>query len=287
MKLSSLAVGALLAVTPWVVQAADPVTGSREYKLMLDPTLFSGNATAAVIAYWADLEDLIESPPFDRSTDGNLDSVSKSRTVRFFDTPGSCVLNHDGYIFRERVEGTDREVTLKFRSADRFISHYKDMSGSNSGAQTKFEEDISAPFTSKYSHSTTQPISSSKNLNYMDDPVGLYPGLEDQDYNLNEPIAVVGGLSVYEQVYADAYVDLGALDAEFSLTLWYPYQGASTPLVAEISFKYEDASADYSENVVNRAQVLYTAMQGMSPWVAPSALTKTAFIYAYNPSFCY
>lgn len=115
--LAAVSVIALGSTAPAAAQ--DPVTESREYKLMLNPTLFSGNAAAAAANYWDALENLIENGSIQRPTTGNLDSVTTTRTVRFYDTAGTCVLNGNGYSFRERVESGDREVTLKFRSPDR------------------------------------------------------------------------------------------------------------------------------------------------------------------------
>lgn len=265
--------------------AADPVTTSREYKVMLNPSAFSGNAATAVANFWNALKALIENASIHRPTTGNLNTVS-TRTVRFYDTPGTCVLDRSDYSFRERVQNGNREVTLKFRSPDRFIADKRDVEGDDNAAVTKFEEDISAPFRSVYSHSSTVPIGAGKNLNYMDDPIGLFPGLGPLGFNESEPIAIVGGLSVYEKAYEGASVDLGALLAQFSLTLWYASSSATTPLLAEISFKYGHPTADYSNNVVTRAKALFEAMQAMTPWVAPNALLKTSFVYQYDPNFC-
>jgi hypothetical protein len=282
MKMKNVGVIAALSALPLLAQ---PNVESREYKLMLDPSLFTGsNPSTAITNFWDTLENLIETN-MGRSASGSF-SLDKSRTVRFYDTPESCVLKNSGFVFRERVENTNREVTLKFRSPDRYISGYQNMSASSSSAETKFEEDISAPFVSKYSYSTTQGISSSKNLNKMDDPVGLYPGLEAYGFDEDEAISLVGNLEISERVYKGTDVDLGNKDGQFSLTLWYRSGFLTTPVVAEISFKYADSSEDYSEHVVTRAKAVFEQMQSMSAWVATEAITKTAYVYAYNPSYC-
>ena len=264
--------------------AVTPV-GSREYKLMLDPALFNGaNPAAAISGFQDDLEAVVQYG-IGRSVSGNF-TLDKTRTVRFYDTMGSCLLYSNNLIFRERIEGSDREVTLKYRSFDRFVSSYQDMSGTEGDAETKFEEDISAPFSAKYSHSTTQGISAGKNLNRMDDPIGLYPGLETYPFDDTQSIYVVGNLTITEKVYKGFSVDLGNEDGAFSLTLWYNSTDLTTPLVAEISFKYEDNDEDYSENVVTRAQALFYDMQEMGFWLSANGLSKTAFVYTYNPAFC-
>ncbi len=229
MKILRMSVLSALCTLPLLAQ---PDVGSREYKLMLDPSLFTGsNPSSAIANYWNVLEDLVETN-VGRSASGSF-SLHKSRTVRFYDTPNSCVLKNNSLVFRERVENGDREVTLKFRSPDRFISGHQDMSASGSDAETKFEEDISAPFISKYSYSTTQEISRSKNLNKIDDPIGLYPGLESYNFDEDEAIALVGNLEISERVYKGTDVDLGNKDGDFSLTLWYKDGVLNAPVVAE------------------------------------------------------
>lgn len=270
-----------------VLNAQTDIT-SREYKLMLDASKFTGsNPMNAIDDYWDDLEALSEDAngPLDRIASGSFD-LDKERTVNMYDTLGSCLLYNNNLIFRERTESGDREVTLKYRSPDQFIAGVQDMSGSDSSAETKFEEDIVAPFVSKYSHSTTQSIDDSKNLNKMDDPIGLYSGIEK--YNFDEEMAIVkvGGLTIYEKVYKGTKVDLGSKNGEFSLTLWYTSSTSTTPAVAEISFKYADTNEDYSENVVSRAKILFELMQTLSIWNNPNSTTKTAFVYNYNPNFC-
>lgn len=258
--------------------------GSREYKLLLEASAFDGsNPEAAVQNFWTDLETVIENS-IDRSTSGSF-SLAKNRTIKFYDTPSTCVLKNNSLVFRERIEDGDREVTLKYRSPDRYIAGHQDMSGTESDAETKFEEDISALFQTKYSHSTTQGIGSSKNINKMDDPIGLYPDLDKYNFDEDEALAQVGNVTISEKVYKGPSVDLGNKDAEFSVTLWYTSANSITPVVAEVSYKYKDADEDYSENVVTRAKLLFDAMQCMS-WMATNSVTKTAFVYAYDANFC-
>ena len=57
-------------------------------------------------------------------------------------------------------------------------------------------------------------------------------------------------------------------------------------LVAELSFRYEDGSADYTRKVVNRAAKSFEALKSLSLWVAPDSQTKTAFVYGFNPASC-
>jgi len=276
----------ILAFSLVVANAAPTKVTSREYKLMLDASLFTGtNPLTAVTQYWSALGNLIDND-LERDRSGSF-SLAKDRTVMVYDTAGSCLLYNNSLIFRERVEDGDREVTLKYRSLDRYKAGHQDMDGTSSDAETKFEQDLGAPYTSKFSHSTTQGISDSKNLNKLDDPIGLYPDhMEQYNFDPDTAIVKVGGLTIYEKVYKGTSVDLGNKDGEFSLTLWYTSSTSTTPAVAEISFKYKDADEDFTENVVTRAKKLFELMQTLSTWNNPNSTTKTAFIYNYNPSFC-
>ena len=282
-----LAILALLAAMP--VQA-NPDVISREYKLILDASRFHyQNEQSDVLSLMQAAKPAIEDA-IDRNVTGTA-TLDHDRQVRFFDTPGSCVLNQLGYSFRERVENGDSEVTLKFRSPDRYIADFEDLSSSTNGAKSKLESDVGAnssvPFKVLYSHSTKAP--NTRNLNRMDDIHAHFPGFED-DYGLDDDqaLAVVGGLTVTERVYRNVDIDLGQHDAEISITLWYAGQpsGNPSPAVAEISFKYEDPSADYTRKVVNRARRAFDALRGLSDWVEPDGQTKTRFVYQYDNSFC-
>lgn len=268
-----------------VLAMANTKIGSREYKMLLTPSLFDGSQPVLVAeTFWYELQTVIQQS-IDRQTGGHF-SLGKLRTVRFYDTVGTCRLRNNDLSFRERVENDDREITLKYRSLDRYVAGHQDMSGVESDAETKFEEDIGVPYTRKYSHSTTQSLSWSKNLNKVDDVVDLYPAVEAYGFDEDEPLVVVGNLTVTEKVFEGPYVDLGNEDAEFDLTLWYTSADATVPVVAEISFKYKDKDEDYSENVVTRAKTLFEAMQTMTNWIALDSLTKTSLVYAYDPQFC-
>ena len=274
------------------VSAANREVDSREYKLLLNTHLFTGNElirTSKVNDYWKTLKRAIKEGSLKSDTSGSL-SLDKNRTISFYDVQGSCDLFNAGYSFRERVENDGRKVTLKFRSADQPIANAKDIRGKKSNAKSKFEEDISAPFISTYSSSTTQKIGKNKNLNKMDDPVGLYPGLKSEHFDESIAINKVSHLTVSEYVYKNATADLDSVDAEFSLTLWYNEAESKTQaIVAEISFKYKGDHSRFSDEVGTRAKALFIEMQ-TSPqlinWNSPDSLSKTATIYQYDHDFC-
>jgi len=270
--------------------SANPDVTSREYKLMLQPALFAYNTESSNVDDFIDDAETAIEAAISRNVTGSA-VLSKVRDVKFFDTDGSCALRNNGYSFRERIESGDSEVSLKFRSEDRYIADFEDMSATSGSAETKLESDIgisaSSNFVVLYSHSATAP--NTRTINQMDDINDQFPGF-DSDYGFadSSTLDLVGGLTIREHVYKNVDIDLGSIDAEISVTLWYngTPTGSAAPVVAEVSFKYEDNAADYTKKVVNRAKQAFIALQSLSGWTDPTSKTKTRFVYDYDPSFC-
>ena len=269
---------------------ANPDVTSREYKLMLDATLFNYNTESSDVADFLDDAETDIENALNRNVTGS-EFHAKTRDVKFFDTDGTCELNSIGYSFRERIENGDSEVTLKFRSPDRYISDFEDLSATSSSAETKLEADVGIDtnntFKVVYGHSTKAP--NTRTINKMDDINDQFPGF-DSDYEFSNSLALnlVGDLTIREHVYKGRVIDLGSIDAEISVTLWYDGvpSGSDEPVIAEVSFKYEDSSADYTKKVVNRAKTAYDTLQSLTAWTNPASQTKTRFVYHYDSSFC-
>lgn len=281
---------ALFLLLPVGSALANPDVTSREYKLMLHVAPFSYSTESATVTSLLDDAHNVIEHAINRSVSG-LPWLEKQRDISFFDTQGSCELRRRGYSLRERVENGASEVALKFRSPDRYLSDFEDVSSGTPGAETKLESDVSAnanePFKVVYSHSTKAP--NVRTINKIEDVNVHFPEFQSH-YGLDDDLALslVGNLSVREHVYRGVEIDLGQHDAQISVTLWYQGipSGSQKPLVAEISFKYEDVSADYTRKVVNRAKASFEALKSLSGWVDSDAKTKTTFVYEYIPTFC-
>lgn len=269
---------------------ANPDVISREYKLMLQTSQFDyGNEFTQVDSLMQAAKSVIEQA-IDRDVDGSL-YLDHDRSVQFFDTSGSCTLKSLGYSFRERVEDGDSEITLKFRNVDRYIADFEDLSADSDDAETKLESDFSRSGEQAakivYSHSTKAP--NTRTINEMADVNVSFPEFE-AEYELSDDLSLsaVGGLAIQEHVYKGWEIDLGSIDAEISVTLWYPTSASNSthPWVAELSYKYEDDSADYTRKVVNRALTSFTALESLTTWVDANSQTKTEFVYGYQASFC-
>ncbi|WP_051243643.1 hypothetical protein [Azohydromonas australica] len=279
-----------LCVTAQVALAGpQPEVEGREYKLMLDPAQFSGSGSTLqtkVSNYWNALRAVIQAAPLSRTPSGSM-AFDQQRTVMFYDVPSTCELNNSGYILRERVNaGGTRELTLKYRSVDRYVAGAKNVAGNQAGAETKFEDDITAPFKAVFSHSSKQAISAGKNINLVQDIIDLYPGFSAEGFWNQLPLAKVGNLTVYEKTYKGGLVDLGSKNGEFSLTLWYTASASITPTLVEVSFSYGDSDEQYTGKVAGNAKLLLEKMSAMPTWPQPNGATKTAWAYAYQPGFC-
>ncbi len=261
---------------------------SREYKVMLLPDRFAGDEATARIAidqFWSDVAAKLDK--LDIPTDGSFDEVKAHRLIRFFDTEDHQ-LNASRYVFRERIDvGTgEREVTLKFRHADRYVAADRSMeSTAHKDVKTKFEEDVKPPFVSVFSFSTTIAVDDDITIAELRQVADLYPGLSDalDDFPADARLTLVSDFTARETVLGGANVLLGKRDieAECALVIWHDDDDETTPPVAvEFSFKYANEHEDYGGSVARDAyEVLELLYKDMAAWVHPEPKTKTAFVY--------
>ena len=263
---------------------------SREYKVMLNKECFVGSQADLLEQaglFWNAFKDSIQDIVID--TDGTLNKVEKQRTVRFYDSADRRLRKND-YVFRERVDlsSGEREVTLKFRHPDRYISQDRDMAAANSkDGKTKFEEDIKLPFLKLYSFSTKQPIPEDKNLNKLNDPGRLFPDLQERlkSYQEDEPITKVGDFTARELVIEGAEFKIKKnpeVEAECALIAWYDEAGEEDkPVVVEFSFKYENEQEEYDgESAQIAYDVFGTLKDTLAEWIDSEGPTKTAYVYS-------
>ena len=263
---------------------------SREYKVMLHKERFIGSEVDLLKQageFWKDFKGSIQDIVLD--TDGTLNRVEKQRTVRFYDSVDHR-LRKSNYVFRERVDlNTEkREVTLKYRHPDRYISQDRDMAAADiKNGKTKFEEDIKLPFIKLYSFSTKQPISDGKKLNKLNDPGELYPDLKKRlkSYQGGEPIKLVGNFTAREMVIVGADFQIRKspkVEADCALIAWYDDAGEKDkPVVVEFSFKYENKQEEYDGEASQRAYDVFGRLKDkLVKWVDSDGPTKTAYFYS-------
>jgi hypothetical protein len=281
---------------------------SREYKLMLEPDRFAGDAPEEAI------EDFISDQlgPAIRTSFGDdaADELAakgvdleKRRSVLFRDTQG-CMLNSNGFALRERVDldedgsrASDPEVTLKFRSPDLFLVTAMRLDAQAEEAETKLEEDIgplsltkgpddrvvSMPRStrSQFSRSTSQTVDPGALPQTLEEVDRLYPTFGDDlrfvAGEVDLRAALTPGPEYRELVYRSSKLDLtGHTKTEFSLTIWYQGAGNRTePALAEVSFSYDTDHGEVPPETAQRARELLLAMQDLE-WARADAPTKTA-----------
>ena len=223
-----------------------PVT-SREYKVMLRPNAFAGGnqqLLQAAGSFWHEFKQAMGKTVGRK--DGNLARIGNRRTIQFYDTDDHR-LNNNSYIFRKRVDldTGGKEVTLKFRHPDRYLSQNRNMKARNSArAKTKFEEDIKSIFETLYSYSTTQRVSDNIALHTLKDVARFYPALSGEldHYEERAGITIIHGFTARELVIEGAKFLIGKkseIESECALIVWYDEKcDPGKPVVAEFSFRY-------------------------------------------------
>ncbi len=262
---------------------------SREYKMMLQAAKFVGEEAQlreAAGGLWRDLAGIIL--PSVLAVSGTDDVERKRRKVCFLDTADHAMRGRD-YVIRERIDLDDeeRELTLKFRHQDRYISQDRDMQPAKGFSEDmKFEEDIKPRFQALYSFSSSVLLKPDTALGTLKDVHDLFPGLAKavEDVPESAPLAIVGDFIGYERVIKGTTFQIGKdpeAFAECSLTLWYAEEQGEEPLVAEFSFKYKDEKEDYTAAQARRAHGAFLAMQDkLGDWIDGESMTKTAYVYA-------
>jgi hypothetical protein len=261
---------------------------SREYKVMLRPARFTGREPRllrAADALWRDFSASVSDIAVD--TKGRLDTIDVRRAITFYDTR-ERLLNNSRYIFRDRRDTTSqsRDVTLKFRHADRYVAQARQMDAvASARGRTKFEEDIKGPFLSLYSFSTRVAMKDDTSFKSLDDVRRLFPGVVDQidGFRGNAKLSAVGRFTARELVLTGAHLQVGKtpkVEAECALIVWYDERGAADkPVAVELSYRYGDEDERYGGGSTRRAFEIFSALQTLTRWVDPRPRTKTAFVY--------
>ncbi|MBN3958883.1 hypothetical protein [Nostoc sp. NMS8] len=256
---------------------------SREYKVLLKKELFIGSEQELLKSaqnFWQAFSQAINN--IIGEVNGDLQQIADQRIIRFYDTD-EYLIYKNSYILRERLDANnnEREVTLKFRNRDRYISQDRNM---NRG-EAKFEEDIKNPFEVLYSFSDTQIISTDNKLNKIQDATQLYPDLLDKVSLLKaeQEIRTIG-VTIREIVIKGAKFQIRnepRLDSKCALIIWYNNNhDPEKPVAVEFSFKYGDQNEVYSRKVAQRAYDVFHILQEiLTYWVDLDSDTKTAYIY--------
>jgi hypothetical protein len=265
---------------------------SREYKLVLKSENFNGSEYDVIgkaTTFWAGFTNITK--PIIKTFIGDFNAVSTKREIRFYDTK-DFILNNNSYIFRERRDLLDdqKEVTLKFRHPDRYVSQDRDMLSRKIGnGETKFEEDIKAPFLKLYSFSSTQQIEDGQEYKNVKQVFKLYPGLKSRlrKNAEDEKMILVNDLVIREVVITGSEMMLcndPLVKAECALIVWYDSKLPSgNPLIVEFSFRYGNKKEKYDgRTALNGYEIFMAIQEKMKTWIEEKDKTKTGFIYQHR-----
>ncbi|WP_447883608.1 hypothetical protein [Serratia fonticola] len=265
---------------------AEPIINSQEYKVLLEPTRFTGNenkvktqANEFLIDFSAELKKQGLTADVDKTF-----IADKVRTVSFYDTPGTCKLKSENYVARERtqVKSGKREVMIKRRTDTLAELEGINLTGSYPEASTKVEADI-IPGKVVYSISTKQTVGN-ENIDSIAALDKLFPGLQ-QNFKQTGELAKVSGLTVTDRSFGGPEVKLGDQQFDFDISIWYVNDDAR-PVIVELSYKITELTGQFSSVSVQNADKIMNTIFGMRKWALPKSLMKTAWVYHYQPDFC-
>jgi hypothetical protein len=266
---------------------------SREYKVIVDGSLFAGPANALDIIR-EDTRDLAKSIGAEAA--GSFDAEDpKERTVLFLDTP-DFTLQRNGLLLRRRVKRKSgkMEFTLKARTEDRYVAAGADLRpGPGLDSDTKFEEDIGVPFVSRFSHSTTVAAGGGAAGDGLPRTLAaaaeLFPGVltvrrDGLPCPPHTALAPVNGQEAFERVFTGPVVRLVGGDdrptsakAVVAVILWTKGEKGRV-LTSELSFRYGDEDEAFPPAVAASARRLFAGLQQLD-WTRPGGPTKTQYIY--------
>lgn len=256
---------------------------SREYKLMLHSVPFT-DIKQGLAWLWQDIQELCDFLKI--PTEGEFDADDpKERRIAFYDSQ-DLTIRQNGLLLRRRSrkDSDKAEYTLKLRSPDRYLAGDPTLAR---GSTLKFEEDIAAPFVSRFSQSLSADAQA-------DPPADLgaasriFPALagitnDGAVCSPKTPLYIVNGIEAYERVYKKPLVRFDAArpaqskKATVALILWSKGKKGRV-WAAELSFRYAD-QGEVAPEVARNARDLFSALQRSDLAAASGAMTKTQLIY--------
>lgn len=256
---------------------------SREYKLILDHRLFQ-NVEHATSDFTAELQSLGKA--LDIKTKQQFKRTNE-RQIVFLDTPDFTLQQHN-LVLRQRID--DQEglcYTLKCRTEDRFVAEGRDLApGKDFESELKLEEDIAAPFTSRYSRSSTIVLTRKRDIpTTLGEAAEMFPGLFEVRVNKRRcspktRLEIVNSVHVQETVYKGLEIGLPGSEDRFKASaaiIFWSRKPAGRLAIAEFSFRYK-LKKSFTPDVSQAAKDFFQLLQ-RTDWFRPGAITKTQFIY--------
>ena len=243
----------------------------------------------------------------------DMDQDEDHRKVWYLDTKKYELNKDNNFLLRIKKEfkknGTLKgyDVSLKNRDDDRHIAAKYDLSNPIENSdfkyeefEFKFEEDILAPFHSKFSASTKFEFKQKPKLDSWQDILSVFPNL-DLGISPTESLLRVKGIMVKEFSY-----ELGSIifkdgnKAKTEISLWYKSTEEDeefssienkTPEIVEfdIDIEAKESSTDngtlsneFPSSLLDEAKTFYMALQKEDIADLDAKRTKTEFFYEYE-----
>ncbi len=283
---------------------------AREYKLLLDASLFGAEPTLArANEVWRRRILPIVSQQLGRGAvgkkKGRLFDKTLRREIMFWDTReghlalGSYSLRHRQDVMEDGEPRGKGEISLKLRTPDLFIAAASELPGAGEDPRTKLEEDIaplavkpaekgkdksvrvpqSRSIRTRFSLSTKQNNTAPRTFGAL---AKLYPSLKGNLRIAHSKLAsgaskLVPGRKIQEFVFEGAKASIGAgFDIEFALTVWI-FPRAKAAGAVEISYKCSLKDGTMKLEAAHRAFRLFIVLQErLGPLVETDETSKTA-----------
>lgn len=271
---------------------------SRELKLILDPKRFQ-DLNSGIEKFQQIVKSHIES--LGGTFDMEKDPEKNHRRTWYLDTE-NFELKSKNFFFRIREEEDkgykEYDVTLKCRHEDRYISaNYDLISSIKKEYEVKFEEDIIAPYVSKFSMSAKYKDKEKPEIHNIGELKLIFPGLHNHelkegklkkvnDFEAKEISCKIG------KILFDNANDEEDNQIKTDLNLWYLPGDERIPVIVEFTFDYSAKKRknsidkllmeEFPLSLVQNAYEFYHALQDSRIVDLESSKTKTCFVYDYK-----
>ena len=221
----------------------------------------------------------------------------KRRKTWYLDTVDFTLNYRHNFLLRIREEEEigKYDTTLKCRHPDRYLSAFYDLSSPKKNLQTKFEEDISTPFISKFSNSASFEENKKPDMSYFEDLMSIFPNLNVLDISVKEPLKKVNNFEPNEISYKIGTLEVtDKKSVNLYLNLWYSTNSVknSLPLIVEFTFDYEAKKQsekteslleEFPLTVARTTNYFYHLLQDKEIADLNTTKTKTDFAYKHKP----
>jgi len=275
---------------------------SRELKLILDPLRFQ-DLNVDINKFQRIVKSEIDMLDGKFKLDNNLNP--DYRKTYYLDTDDFKLKSKNFFLrIREELNKNPHkyDVTLKCRHPDRYVSGAYDLSDPH-GYKVKFEEDIIAPYVSKFSLSSKFENDKEPKIEDIKDLEKTFPGLSRHNidngklHKVNDFVAKEISYKIGKITFADDDDDDNREDHEqirTYLNFWYLPNEERVPLIVEFTFDYDSINKDavikgtasveeFSLPLVRNSYEFYHALQDRRIVALDFSKTKTSFAYQYRP----